>query len=227
MPKTLRNSQKNPPFFADTLPALVVGGTVEGQWLNVRKTTHWQNNGFVGDVKSEGIRCDQLAGSTATTMSVAAGSTVGLTVSPNIYHPGPVQFYLAKVPDGQTAASWDGSGEVWFKIYGEQPVFGGQQLTWASTNKAEITVTIPKCIPSGEYLLRGEHIALHSASAAGGAQFYLSCAQISVTGGGSTEGTPKVAFPGAYSAQDPGIMININYPVPTSYKNPGPPVFSC
>ena len=48
-----------------------------------------------------------------------------------------------------------------------------------------------------------------------------------MTGGGSTEPSQKVSFPGAYKASDPGIQININYPVPTSYKNPGPAVFTC
>ena len=89
-----------------------------------------------------------------------------------------------------------------------------------------MSVTLPKSLPSGEYLLRGEHIALHSASTAGGAQFYLSCAQIKVENGGNGNPGPKVAFPGAYKATDPGIMINIYYPVPTSYTAPGPAVWS-
>lgn len=88
-------------------------------------------------------------------------------------------------------------------------------------------VAIPACIPPGDYLLRAEHIALHTAGSEGGAQFYVSCAQLSVTGGGSTEPSDKVGFPGAYSASDPGILININYPIPTEYINPGPAVFSC
>jgi hypothetical protein len=42
-----------------------------------------------------------------------------------------------------------------------------------------VGVTIPRCLQNGEYLLRAEHIALHSAGSAGGAQFYISCAQLS------------------------------------------------
>lgn len=209
----------------DTFPSLIVGGQTLGAWENVRRTTHWQDNGFVGDVKSAGIRCDQL-GDSATTIGVTAGSQIGFFVTPNIFHPGPIQFYLAKVPDGETAATWDGSGDVWFKIYEEHPQFG-DQLTWPSTNAGAAMATIPSCIADGEYLIRVEHIALHTAQSAGGAQFYISCGQISVTGGGSTEGSPKVSFPGAYSAQDPGIMINVNWPIPTSYENPGPAVFTC
>ena len=50
------------------------------------------------------------------------------------------------------------------------------------------------------YLVRSEHIALHGASNVGGAQIYISCAQINVTGGGSGKPSPLVAFPGAYKA---------------------------
>ena len=205
---------------------MVVGGQRLGEWVNVRKTTHFQNNGFVGDVTSAGIRCDQTGVQGAKTINVTAGTNVGFASNPSVYHPGPAQIYLAKVPEGETAATWDGSGEAWFKIYQEQPTFGNP-LTWPSSSKSVITAPIPKCIPDGEYLARIEHIALHSASSRGGAQFYISCGQISVSGGGSTPGTPTVAFPGAYSATDPGIMININYPIPKSYTNPGPAVFKC
>lgn len=52
--------------------------------------------------------------------------------SPNIFHPGPVQFYMAKVPSGQTAKDWDGSGQVWFKIYAEQATASNGGLAWAS-----------------------------------------------------------------------------------------------
>jgi len=77
----------------------------------------------------------------------------------------------------------------------------------------QVTFTIPKATPSGDYLIRVEHIGLHVAQSAGAAQFYISCGQVTVTGGGSGTPGPLVAFPGAYSATDPGILININYPV--------------
>ncbi|KAG8798204.1 hypothetical protein FRC17_007538, partial [Serendipita sp. 399] len=70
-----------------------------------------------------------------------------------------------------------------------------------------------------------EHIALHSASSTGGSQHYISCAQLKVTGGGSGNPTNLLSFPGAYSPNDPGILINIYYPVPTSYTPPGGPVW--
>ncbi|CAA9960418.1 hypothetical protein CFE70_003839 [Pyrenophora teres f. teres 0-1] len=203
-----------------TLPSINSDGT----WVHVRQAKNWQDNGFVGDVTSSDIRCNQLRSGTSGALSVAAGSSVKVSVNPNAYHPGPFQSYLAKVPEGQDVNTWDPTGAVWFRIYAEQPKFGSQ-LTWLSA--ASYNINIPSCIAPGKYLMRNEHIALHTAGSRGGAQFYLSCAQIEVTGGGSKAPTNLVAFPGAYSATDPGILININYPIPTSYKNPGPATFTC
>ncbi|KAF2641663.1 fungal cellulose binding domain-containing protein [Massarina eburnea CBS 473.64] len=210
-----------------TFPALVAGGSTTSAWQYVRKTTNYQSNGPVTDVTSTQIRCYELApGTGAQTYEVAAGSTLGFTAQTSISHPGTLQFYMAKVPTGQTAASWDGSGDVWFKIFEQGPTISGGSLSWPSQGKSSVTVSIPKSIPSGEYLFRVEHIALHSASSAGGAQFYISCAQVKVTGGGNGSPGPLVAFPGAYKATDPGIMLNIYYPVPTSYTPPGPKVWT-
>lgn len=38
--------------------------------------------------------------------------------------------------------------------------------------------TIPAATPPGDYLVRFEHIALHSAGVMKGAQFYIACGQI-------------------------------------------------
>jgi hypothetical protein len=191
-------------------------------------------------VTSSDIRCNQLSPAT-TSLSVAAGSSVKVNVNPSAYHPGPFQSYLAKVPSGQDINTWDPTGAVWFRIYAEQPKFGSQ-LTWLGelisrhtiqslvnrySAASNYDITIPKCIAPGKYLMRNEHIAIHTAGSVGGAQFYLSCAQLDVTGGGSTTPTDLAAFPGAYKATDPGILININYPIPTSYINPGPKTFTC
>ena len=101
----------------------------------------------------------------------------------------------------------------------------GAVISWASSGKTQVPVTLPKSLPSGEYLLRAEHIALHSAGSSGGAQFYISCAQIKVNNGGSGSPSPLVSFPGAYKASDAGILVNIYYPIPTNYKPPGPAVW--
>lgn len=97
-------------------------------------------------------------------------------------------------------------------------------MTFAGVS--EPSVTLPAALPSGEYLLRIEHIALHAAGATGGAQFYLSCGQINVINGGNGTPGPLVSFPGAYSPTDPGIKYDMyGYP-PKAYKAPGPAVWS-
>ncbi|KAK4154250.1 glycoside hydrolase [Chaetomidium leptoderma] len=198
-------------------------------WQYVRTTTNYQSNGPVTDVNSDQIRCYERNPGTGASgiYSVAAGSTLNYNAKSSVSHPGPMAFYIAKVPSGKTAATWDGSGQVWSKIYQEMPKLGGS-MTWSSNGATSVPVKIPSCLQNGDYLLRAEHIALHSAGSAGGAQFYISCAQITVTGGsGSFSPKNKVAFPGAYKATDPGILINIYYPIPTSYTPAGPAVESC
>ncbi|KAI9654527.1 MAG: hypothetical protein M1821_006617 [Bathelium mastoideum] len=210
-----------------TFPQLISNNDVSGEWEYVRETTNHYSNGPVTNVTDPQLRCYELAGApAANTSTVAAGSMVGFKADSTVGHPGPIQIYMAKVPEGQTAASWDGSGNVWFKIATEEPTINSTGLTWSSTGKQEFMAPIPAATPSGDYLYRIEHIALHGAETAGGAQFYIACGQITVTGGGNGSPGPTIAFPGDYSATDPGILINIYYPVPTNYTPPGPAVWS-
>ena len=69
-------------------------------------------------------------------------------------------------------------------------------------------ITIPKCIPNGQYLLRAELIALHAAGSSGQAQFYMECAQINVTGGTGGTPAPTVSLPGAYSVRNPNLRLD-------------------
>jgi hypothetical protein len=93
-----------------------------------------------------------------------------------------------------------GTGQTWFKIYENAPTYtGGSTLNFPSTSMTSITFTIPSQVPSGNYLIRTEQIALHSAGSFGGAQFYISCAQVNVVNGGSGSPGPLVSFPGAYT----------------------------
>ncbi|KAF7350172.1 hypothetical protein MVEN_01319800 [Mycena venus] len=218
-----------------TWPQLIVGGVNTSTWQYVRQTNNWQDLNPVTDVTTTDIRCyDSLESGTASTVTVAAGSTVGFTVDgnpSNLYHAGVVNVYMAKAPTGTDVASWDGSGQVWFKIF-EIPAVtdGGTSITFPAEGLPTVTFPIPAQVPSGQYLIRIEHIALHVATTFGGAQFYISCAQVQVTGGGTGTPGPLVAFPGEYTGnvrfqREPGILINIYWPIPTTYVQPGPPVW--
>jgi hypothetical protein len=90
------------------------------------------------------------------------------------------------------------------QISEEPAIVTSSSISWASAGKKQVSVTLPKSLPSGEYLLRVEHVALHTAGSANGAQFYLSCAQINVQNGGSGSPSPLVSFPGAYKNTDAG-----------------------
>lgn len=143
-------------------------------------------------------------------------------------HYGPVIVYMAAVSD---ATSAEGADAAWFKIF---------QDTWASNGTSGsddnwgtkdlntccgmMDVKIPSDIAPGDYLLRAEAIALHSAGSSGGAQFYMTCWQLTVTGSG-TAAPDTVSLPGAYDASDEGILINI-YQSLTTYAAPGPTVYS-
>ncbi|KAF2113111.1 glycosyl hydrolase family 61-domain-containing protein [Lophiotrema nucula] len=199
------------------------------------------SNNPVTDVTSNDVRCNINQGSAASKCSVKAGSkvTIEMHQQPNDRscsneaiggaHYGPVLVYMSKVSDALTA---DGSSSF-FKIFedtwtkatstssGSDDYWGTKDL---NNNCGKMDVTIPSTLAPGDYLLRAEAIALHAASSAGGAQFYITCFQITVTGSGTTAPS-GVAFPGAYKAADPGIQINI-YQQLSTYVAPGPAVIS-
>jgi cellulase len=135
--------------------------------------------------------------------------------------------YMAKV--SSATSETNPSGLNWFKI--AQTGLSG--TTWAvdtlRSAGGKWSVKVPSSIAAGDYLIRQEILALHSAYNSGGAQFYIGCAQIKVTGGGSAS-PATVKLPGAYSASNAGILVNIyngeGKPYPSSYSIPGPAVFS-
>lgn len=100
-------------------------------------------------------------------------------------------------------------------------------------NNGWVYFNLPQCIAAGQYLLRVEVLALHSAGNRGQAQFYQSCAQINVSGGGSSSPSQTVSFPGAYNANDPGILVSIYGAAGQpdnggrSYAAPGPAPITC
>ncbi|KAF3921953.1 Endoglucanase-4 [Dactylellina cionopaga] len=220
---------------------LWVNGVAAGQDKGIRVPTY---NGPVSDVLTNDIICNGGVNPLRTPLpsdiiDVPSGSTLTLEwhhggsgpdpndasdpVDPS--HKGPIMVYLAKVDSALTTTV---TGLKWFKIY--EDGLNVATNTWAVDKlvaaKGLVDVKLPTCIPPGNYLLRGELIALHGAGSYPGAQFYMECAQINIIGGGSSS-PPTVNFPGAYSGSDPGILVNIYYPPLTTYVIPGPRPFTC
>lgn len=213
-----------------TLPDLTVGGVKSGDWTYIRETANHYSNGPVTSVTDQAIRCYELDYSATPGQTqiatVSAGSTLTVSANGAIYHPGTIQVYMSAASDASSTSA--GTGQTWFKIYEDAPTYtGGSTLNFPSTSMTGVTFTVPSQVPSGNYLIRVEQIALHVAGSFGGAQFYLSCAQVNVVNGGSGSPGPLVSFPGAYTGREPGILIDINN-IPAGYSGyvpPGPSVW--
>ncbi|KAG9076731.1 hypothetical protein FRC06_009345, partial [Ceratobasidium sp. 370] len=201
--------------------ALIVNGTTTEPYVHVRNSTNF--NFPITDVSSTNLTCNaggRSAGPTVTA-TVNAGSTIGFSLDEAIFHHGVINVYMAKAP--VTAVTFDGSGKAWFKIYQLSAVTdGGHSINFPSDNITGITFKIPGSVPSGEYLVRIEHIALHLADTYQKAEFYISCAQVKVVGEGAGVPEPLVALPGYYTGKEAGILVNIYDPIPTTYVQPGP-----
>jgi hypothetical protein len=206
----------------------------------VRKNTNY--NSPVTDVTSADIKCNAgglTSGTTTNTATVVAGTTIGMALDQSIYHPGPITVMLSKATGSLN--SYDGSGP-WFKVAEMGATITTAAITFPASNLAKFEFKLPastlkscRCplalgrltfLAPGDYLIRFEHIGLHVAQSSAGAQFYIACGQIHINGPGGGSPSPTITLPGGYKASDPGILININYPVPKTYTIPGPAVWS-
>ncbi|KAK3350203.1 glycosyl hydrolase family 61-domain-containing protein [Lasiosphaeria hispida] len=199
--------------------SFAVGSAKGAAYDHIRKNSNY--NSPVTSLTSNDLRCNVggASGAGTSTLDVKAGDAFTFTSDVAVYHQGPISLYMSKAPGA--VSDYDGSGD-WFKFYDFGPTFSGGQSSWPM--RTTYTYNIPKCIPNGEYLLRIQSLAIHNPGST--PQFYVSCAQVNVTGGGSATPGPTVKIPGAFKATDPGYTANI-YSNFKSYTVPGPAVFSC
>ncbi|KFY14502.1 hypothetical protein V491_06023, partial [Pseudogymnoascus sp. VKM F-3775] len=188
------------------------------------------DNGFIAPEKFQDsdIICHVGATNAGTSITVAAGSTVELQWTPwPESHKGPVIDYLASC-NGE-CETVDKTALKFFKIDEEGLIDGSSSPgNWASdkliANNNTWVSTIPSDIAPGNYVLRHEIIALHSAYDANGAQNYPQCINLIVTGSG-TASPAGVAGTELYTSTDAGILIDI-YKTLDSYVIPGPALYS-
>ncbi|KDR72743.1 hypothetical protein GALMADRAFT_270683 [Galerina marginata CBS 339.88] len=193
----------------------------------------WSSYNPIQDATDANLACndDGTSSSLQLTATVAAGTKI--TAYWNQVWPhaiGPMITYLAQCP-GSTCTGVSAKTLKWFKI-DQAGLLSGTAYsgTWASgqmiNQNSTWTSTIPTTVPSGNYMIRFETIALHSLPA----QMYPECAQITITGGGSLAPTAAqlVTFPGGYSNSDPGLTIDVYSnaaQTQTTYQIPGPPLY--
>ena len=143
-------------------------------------------------------------------------------------HRGPVINYLA--PCNGACSDVDKSTLQFTKIQADGLIDGSTSPgTWASddliANNNTGSVKIPESIAPGNYTLRHEIIALHSAGSEGGAQSYPFCVNVEVTGSGTNDLAKGTVGTALYTPTDPGIKIDI-YNGLDGYEMPGPPLLS-
>ncbi|KAI0755988.1 glycosyl hydrolase family 61-domain-containing protein [Irpex lacteus] len=193
----------------------------------------WATYNPIQDATDPTLACndDGTSGALQLTATVAAGSKITAYWNQVWPHPyGPQLTYLAQCP-GSTCTGVNANTLKWFKI-DEAGLLSGTIAngTWGAgkmiADNSSWTTTIPSSVPSGNYLIRFETIALHSLPA----QLYPECAQIQITGGGSLApiDSELVTFPGGYSNSDPGLTVNLytnDAKTQTTYPIPGPPLY--
>ncbi|KAF5872121.1 putative glycoside hydrolase family 61 protein [Botrytis fragariae] len=202
-----------------------VNGVSPGYQVSIRMPP---SNSPVLDVASDNITCNvngNVVPSGVNTTAANEGDAITVQWDSST-HPGPIQHYLFGPVDDASMATGIGS---WFKIDEYIEVNG----TWASNlmdaGNMSYTFNLPTGMATGEYLLRSEMLALHSAQTVGGAQWYIGCAQLSITGTSGDSCGPSIELPGDYNATDPSIYIpDIYYGFDIStYTPPGGAIATC
>ncbi|KAI0595187.1 glycoside hydrolase family 61 protein [Biscogniauxia sp. FL1348] len=197
-----------------------VNGQKQGSLVGLRAPS---DNNPVYDVTSQDIICQRQGTTSNKVINVSPGDEIGAFFGHVIggaqfandpdnpiakSHKGPVTAWLAKVDD---AASASKTGLKWFKIW--EDTFDTSTKQWGVdnmiANQGWVKFDMPQCIAPGDYLMRVEILALHSARLNMQAQFYMSCAQLKIGGSGTFSPTQTFSFPGAYQQSDPSILINI------------------
>ncbi|KAH8107920.1 glycosyl hydrolase family 61-domain-containing protein [Cristinia sonorae] len=185
---------------------------------------HVPSDGPIFSVQDPGLACN--TGGEKGTKAIADAPAGGpITFHWNQWladHLGPVSTYMASCNGDCT--SFNTANAKWFKI--DAAGYDSGKKQWASqqliNNGNKWTSTIPASLADGQYLVRHEVIALHSA---GAPQFYPSCTQVKVTGGGNAKAPAAelVSIPGIYDGvQFPNIWLDSF----NSFTIPGPALFA-
>lgn len=187
--------------------------------------------GFVDGTKyqSPDIICHRDAKPGQLSAEVTAGSNMTLqwTTWPDSHH-GPLITYLASC--NGACSSVDKTTLKFFKFDARGLIDDSNPPgVWATddliSDGKKWTVAIPGDIANGEYVLRNEIIALHSAAQKDGAQNYPQCLNLKVTGSGGSAVPDGTAGEKLYKDTDPGILVDIYSPI-DEYVMPGPAMYN-
>ncbi|WVQ79541.1 hypothetical protein IAT38_001640 [Cryptococcus sp. DSM 104549] len=121
-------------------------------------------------------------------------------------HKGSVAEFMARCPDDKCAGV-AGADLDWFKI--SEATYDAATDSWPTDSIASgltWTCTLPSDIPSGQYLLRHELLAMHST---GAPQFYPVAIQLQLESSGTVTPSPTGKFPDMYLTNNMATSQNI------------------
>jgi hypothetical protein len=197
--------------------------TQDGQpWLIQRK---WTSIDPIFDPTSTNLTCNYPGDPAPASIPIAAGDNITAVYYYWLHRTGPMIVWMARCPDEIEVTTYAGpavlesgahfggcrdfnaSEAQWFKIFqggllnGSMPEGTWYQMefanSWDSVGEDDWTVTIPKSLKPGAYLIRHEIIALHIENKP---QWYPECAHLVVSGEGTAEPGDEylVSIPGVY-----------------------------
>lgn len=226
---------------ASCVASAVAHATQYGVWLNGQDQCEGRdvyirsppNTDPVKDLTSDDMACNVNNKAVPQSIPVKAGDKLTLewrqrerddSIIDDGHH-GPILTYISKSSDNLE----------WTKLFEEG--YDAKTKEWAidklRASGGQHTIIIPN-VPAGDYIIRDELIALHSAyklyseDEGQGAQCFISCTQITVTSDGPDELPEGVIFPGEYTDSTPGILFDLytGGDDPSTYEIPGPAVWS-
>lgn len=145
----------------------------------------------------------------------------------DISHKGPCAVYMKKV-DNATANDIAG-GDGWFKIM--EDGYDEEKKEWCTEklipNDGHLAAKIPNDLAPGYYLMRPELLALQQANKdPPDPQFYVGCAQLFISSGGSAKPKDTISIPGYVDLQTPAMTYDIwEKSLKLPFPNFGPPVY--
>jgi len=216
----------------------VIGYTIEGKRYNTAKVGSGQNRlkatpqgggniqrvwtglGPVKTSASPNIACNTPGTPAKTSATIRAGGNITAYWNPWPHDGGPLAVWMVECPRDCSSFTNPHTAK-WFKIH-EDGLSGTQKLVRSGNS---LSVRVPSSLKPGNYLIRHELINL----ARPPAEFYPECAQLRVTGSGSTSPGPanRATLGGAYKMSLPQLSQSYNTwkSKASSYKLPGPPVW--
>jgi len=171
----------------------------------------WDSYNPILDPSTSSVVCNTAGTAAQKSATVAAGSSItAYWNNPWPHNIGPVSVMMYNC--GGDCSKVSGSGAGWFKINQVGLVSGTlSKGTWGSgqmiSDNSSWTTTIPKTLAPGNYLIRHETIALHTANQP---QFYPECAHLTITGSGTGKPSSSSTFslPGLYQKGDPNLYFD-------------------